>query len=227
MARPVRIRRSLPPRHSGQASALQCQMNSPEQANISASLDHPPKGTWFLQDGVEFEVGVATRSVTAILFGLFMCVFSVFPLCGINAVLSSDSRQVKGGIIFALITMLCDLLVLIWIFGKVVVRVDSQGGTIFTGLGRVGLKRRFNWEDVSAIRIIDTGEFDYRITIEGKRRISFGWQLDSERREFMVTVLNELRRHYRGVATASTALSEHIHRSGKSPSPLLKDEKPG
>jgi hypothetical protein len=89
---------------------------------------------------------------------------------------------------------------------------------IFTGLGRVGLKRRFNWEDVSVIRIIDAGEFDYRITIEGKRRIKFGGRLSSERQEFIVAGLNQLRRHYRRMATASPTLSEHIDRSGKSQS---------
>ena len=202
-------------------------MNHTERANLSASLEHPPKGTWLRQQGAEFEVGAATRSVTAVLFGLFMCVFSVFPLYGSYPIVKADPRHLKGVIIFALITMLCDLLVLIWIFGKVVVRVNSKGGVIFTGLGCVGLKRRFNWEDVSVIRIIDAGEFDYRITIEGKRRIKFGRQLYSERREFIVAVLNQLLRHYRRMATASPTLSEHIDRSGKSQSSLLKDENPG
>lgn len=166
----------------------------------SAEIDTmaPPKGAWFHEvPPCSFEVGVSTRSAAALFLVPFMCVWSGFSLGGIYG-----SQFMKGqfnltmslfGIPFVLGTLLFGSIALMTVCGKVVVRVDGENGTVFTGVGPIGWRRRLNWRGVSSVRCTESygrrGSVSRQIKFEGETPLSFASGVKEERLNFMLAVL--------------------------------------
>jgi hypothetical protein len=160
----------------------------------------PPRGAWFRETTPNsFEVGASTRSAGAFFLVPFMCVWSGFSLGGIYG-----SQIVKRefnlgmslfGIPFVLGTLIFGSVAVMSVCGKVVVSVEGDNGTVFTGVGPIGWRRRFNWRTVSAIRRTEShgrrGSVAEQITFEGDKRLDFAAGLKSERLDFMLTVLRK------------------------------------
>jgi hypothetical protein len=169
----------------------------------TVDLTAPPGGAWFRQIPPRgFEVGVSTRSAIAFFLVPFMCVWSGFSLGGIYG-----TQFVKGhfnlkmslfGIPFILGTLLFGSIAVMAVCGKVVVQVDGDAGVIFTGVGPLGWRRRFSWRGVSAIRKTtkygNRGSISEQLTFEGEKRLNFAAGVKSERLEFMLAALRQMRR---------------------------------
>lgn len=82
-------------------------------------------------------------------------------------------------------------------FGKVAVTAQGFDGTVFTGVGSLGWKRSFSWNDIDSVRedqssIRTNNSYRQLIRLEGRRRISFGTLLSDEKRYFVLKTLENL-----------------------------------
>lgn len=171
------------------------------QPSPSVNLNQPPGGAWLRRDMNSFEVGATTRSASAIFLVPFMCVWSGFSLGGIygTQIINGKFNLMMSlfGIPFVLGTLLFGSLAAMSVCGKITVQVSGKQGTIFTGIGPIGFRRRFEWDGITAIRRTEhtgnRGAVSNQITFEGRKQINFGSGLKTERLEFMLNALRCLR----------------------------------
>ena len=83
---------------------------------------------------------------------------------------------------------------LMTIFGKVEVFFDNLGGKIFTGIGKIGITKSFDWNDVNTVEeTINSSKYNNKSTTQisliGQKRTSFGSGLNDERRYFILGVM--------------------------------------
>jgi hypothetical protein len=159
------------------------------------ALKEPPKGAWFENNFDGFVVGATTRHPVAFFLVPFMCVWSGFSLGGIygTQIVQGQFNLVMSlfGLPFLAGTLLFGSIALMAVCGKVTVTVCGGEGTIFTGVGPLGWRQRF---DARAVRRVyeergsgeDSGS---KIVLEGAKRVSFGCGLNDARRHFMCQVL--------------------------------------
>jgi len=164
------------------------------------NLKSPPRGTWFRENPpTGFEVGVSTRSGLAFFLVPFMCIWSGFSLGGIYGSQIAKGQFNPGmslfGIPFLIGTLFLGGTAAMAICGKVTVSVDRDNGVIFTGVGPIGWRRRFNWRKVSAIRRTEKsgsrGSVSQQITFEGERQFNFASGVKDERLNFMLAALRK------------------------------------
>ena len=77
----------------------------------------------------------------------------------------------------------------------VVVEIDGNEGKVFSGIGPLGLSKRFNWPDIT--EVLEEGKpaqnpRQYRIIFEGIRRIAFGSKLSYHRRRYILQALRKM-----------------------------------
>ena len=83
------------------------------------------------------------------------------------------------------------------IWGKVELTLDNKGGKIFTGVGNIGLVKKFSWSDITKVKE-KQANFRYprsqgnTIVLEGKKRISFGTGVKEERRYYLLRAIKSL-----------------------------------
>jgi hypothetical protein len=172
-----------------------------EESKISDSIPQsPPSGTWYQETGPRsFTIGSTTRSAIAFFLVPFMCVWSGFSLGGIYG-----TQFIKGhfnlgeslfGIPFVLGTLLFGSIAVMSVCGKVTVSVDGDDGVIFTGVGPIGWRRRFNWRNVASIRrtekVGSRGSVSEQITFDGEKRLNFATGIKTERLDFMLAMLRK------------------------------------
>ena len=176
-----------------------------DESSGLVNLEQPPKGAWFKRDNLGFEVGSTTRSAAAFFLVPFMCVWSGFSLGGIYG-----SQIVKGefnlgmslfGIPFLLGTLLFGSIAVMSVCGKVCVKVQGNNGVVFTGVGPIGWRQRFEWNGVTTFRIADRvgsrGATSNQITMEGRKRLDFGSGIRADRLDFMIGALRHMRNQHR------------------------------
>jgi hypothetical protein len=164
-------------------------------------LDEAPRGAWFHADFDRWQVGSTTRHPIAFFLVPFMMVWSGFSLGGIYG-----SQIVKGefnlfislfGIPFVVGTLLFGSIAVMAVVGKITVTVVDNDGEVFAGVGRIGWRRRFRWdemerveEDVANYR--SSGSSNQVIALVGKTRLKFGSMLTDTRRYFVMQVLRKM-----------------------------------
>jgi hypothetical protein len=164
-------------------------------------LSNPPMGTWIRNEMNQIVIGATTRSPIAFFLVPFMVVWSGGSIGGIYG-----TQLVNGefdpfislfGIPFLIGSIIFWSLALMTIWGKVELTLDKKGGKAFTGLGSVGLTKKFTWDEISTIRE-KQDNFNYpgsqggSILLEGKRRISFGMGVKENRRYYLFSALKIL-----------------------------------
>ena len=83
------------------------------------------------------------------------------------------------------------------IWGKVELTLDKQGGKAFTGLGNIGISKKFTWDEISTVKEKQSN-FNYpgsqggSILLEGKRRVSFGMGVKEGRRYYLFRSLKNI-----------------------------------
>jgi hypothetical protein len=159
----------------------------------------PPKGTWFQDRGPNsFQVGVTTRSPVAFFLVPFMCVWSGGSVGGIYGTQIShrhfDLIESLFGIPFLVGSVILISVTALMVCGKITVSVNGDDGVIFTGVGPVGWRRKFNWRRVTAIRRtqqMNRNGVSEQITFEGEKRLNFASGVRAERLDYLLAVLRK------------------------------------
>lgn len=151
-----------------------------------------------------WQVGATTRSYQCLFLVPFTAAWGGFSLAA-----TYGWQIAKGhfelapslfGIPFLVGTIFLTLLTLMALVGKTAVTVDGSDGVVFTGIGALGWRRRFSWND---IRFVEEAPCRYQnglsrdgmqLLLVGERRLPFGSMWSAERREFVRQVLRRLLR---------------------------------
>lgn len=186
------------------AQCINCNNIFKISANIDEYIDDnfnvhkTPNGTWIKSDYNKTIIGASTRSPVAFFIVPFMIIWSGGSLGGIygTQIINGefDLFQSLFGIPFFIGSIIFWSIALMAIWGKVELTLDRQGGIVFTGVGNIGLKKRFKWNDISKIKEKQTnlrypGSQGSSIILEGKKRISFGTGLKEERRYYLLRAI--------------------------------------
>ncbi len=195
------------------------------ETGANLNLHHPPKGSWFVNNGSGTTIGSTNRNLTNgvgfLFFALFwngiVSLFVVFAIAGtlhnLNVPLPDwfPTPKMNDGIMgwgetlflwlfltpFIAIGLCVAGAVLSSFFGRTEVKINNSQGTVFTGIGAVGWKRRFDSTQVKSVKIHQNrnikGSDQFYILIETRegKQIKFGSLLTNERRQFMLAVLRK------------------------------------
>jgi hypothetical protein len=188
----------------------------------NVDVTRPPAGTWYQRDGIGLTIGGTHRSLGQAFALLFFCCFwngivSIFVLLALGSTLMRlgvplphwfPSPMSKGS------PMPLGMTIFLWLFltpfiaiglgllfgflssllGRTEVRIQDGEASVFSGIGAVGLRKRFSTSEVRDVRIEDKRWRDSdgdsrrntRIVIETNRKpITFGSMLTDERRKFV------------------------------------------
>lgn len=165
------------------------------------NINNPPNGSWIVKDSNQILIGATTRSVFAFFLVPFMIVWSGVSIGGIygSQIMSGEFSVflslfgipfIIGAIIFWAVTLMS-------IWGKVELTLDQFGGKIFTGVGIIGITKKFTWNEISTIKeveskIINSQKQGGEILLEGKKRISFGNGVSESRRYYLFRTMRIL-----------------------------------
>jgi hypothetical protein len=200
------------------------------ELDAGIDLDNPPAGTWFTNDGTGPLIGATHRSlgtaIGALAFGLFWNgIVSVFMLVALAGTLRNlgiplphwfPAPNMNGS------PMSVGMTIFLWIFltpfiliglvmigaflsslgGRTEVRIGNTEGVVFTGIGKLGYRRRFDASAVKDVRIDDKqwrdNDGDRRrktyIVIETReaKLVKFGSMLAEERRKFLAAAVRKV-----------------------------------
>ena len=172
-----------------------------ERPYESFDLELPPSGTWIETDIDQTIIGASTRSPIAFFLVPFMLVWTGGSIGGIygTQIVSGEFDLFLSlfGIPFILGALLFWALTLMSIWGKVELTLNNTGGKVFTGIGTIGIRKEFNWDDVASIKELSysinyPGSQTGKIVIEGKKRISFGSGLNQSRTYYILRSLQKI-----------------------------------
>jgi len=163
----------------------------------------PPAGAWFEQGVNGWTVGASTRSYMAFFLVPFMCIWSGGSHGGIYGTQFYFHKFTLilslFGIPFLLGSILLGTAALMAIFGKVTLTIEYDEAMLFTGIGPIGWRRRFLFSDISRVEETtrwrggqNTNGTTRVISLEGKRRVVFGNQLNEARRYFVVQCIRRM-----------------------------------
>ena len=172
-----------------------------ETAVADVDLYDPPRGAWFQQTFDGFQLGATTRSAMAFFLVPFMCVWSGGALGGIYgtqiAAGKFDLMLSLFGIPFLLGTLLFGSIAVMSVCGKVVVTIERERGSVFTGVGPIGWTRRFDWHQVEGVQEDFADYHNSRnmtrvVALVGPRPLKFGSMLSTQRRTFFLLAMRKL-----------------------------------
>lgn len=166
------------------------------------AVQSPPGGAWYQDTPLGQVVGATTRSAIAFFLVPFMCVWSGGSLGGIygSQIRSGEFNPLLSafGIPFLLGSIMFWSLALMAVCGKVEVRIREGSGVVFTGIGPLGWKRRFNLDEIEAIEDASTrsrypGAQGGSIVLRGKTLLTFASGVREDRRYFMIQALRQFK----------------------------------
>ncbi len=201
---------------------------SGNSVDTDVDLSRPPAGTWVQRQGDGLVVGATNRSLGQafglLVFALFWNgIVSVFVLLVATATLQHlglrppawfPAAFTKPGHVsvgttvflwlfltpFIAVGMLVFSSALSCLAGRTEIRLQGKEGTLFTGIGPLGFRKRLNSTDVKDVRIEDRTWQDNRgaarhntqIVIDtGLKPIRFGSMLTADRRRFLAGALKQ------------------------------------
>jgi hypothetical protein len=200
-------------------------------AELEQDIDvsRPPPGAWRQSTGLGATIGATHRALGSAIGALAISLFwngivSVFVLCAISGTLYNlhipvpewfPAPKMNGT------NMSVGMVIFLWIFltpfiviglamigaflsctgGRTEVRMHHSEGTVFTGIGMLGIRRRFNTQAVKEVRIDDKQWRDSDggrqskthiviETLEGKL-IKFGGMLREDRRKYVAAAVRK------------------------------------
>jgi hypothetical protein len=165
------------------------------------NMNNPPDGAWYKSDFNKTIIGATTRSPIAFFLVPFMLIWSggsIGVIYGTQLINGKfDLVQSLFGIPFLIGSLIFWSFTLMAIWGKVELTLDNKGGKIVTGIGNIGLVKRFLWSDITTIKekqanIRYPGSQGNTIVLEGKKRISFGTGVKEERRYYLLRAIKSL-----------------------------------
>jgi hypothetical protein len=196
-----------------------------DEITASIDLNHPPQGAWLVDTGSSTGIGATNRNLANGVGFLFFALFwngslSIFLLVAISATLHNlhlglpswfptpvmnGAEMTVGPTLFLWIFLTPFILIGIFfavfslssLFGRTEVGILGSWGTVFTGIGALGWKQRFEIAQVKRVgahrRSNSEGEDTYSIVIERNagKPITFGSLLTDERRRFVLAALQK------------------------------------
>jgi hypothetical protein len=186
-------------------------------AEAPVDLSMPVRGAWYRDDGGEVSIGATLRSVAGAGFMIFFSGFwnaitwtlvivtlrGFFHVGQQPVVRAGHGTQITGifpllfMIPFVLIGAVTGVLALMMLFGRVEVTVRGGEGQVFTGIGGVGRRKRFDAAAVTGVAVRYAGwqqnrQPQYAIYLEGPTPVKFGSMLTPERRAFIAAALRKV-----------------------------------
>ena len=161
-------------------------------------VNNPPKGAWYFDEYRSTIVGASTRSPIAFFLVPFMLVWSGGSLGGIygGQILSGEYSLMMSlfGLPFLIGTIILGSVTAMAIAGKVELKFDKEIGTIFTGVGNIGITKTFNWKDIDEVKetssiLRNSSSNNQNISFIGQSKTSFGTGLNDEKRYFILCIL--------------------------------------
>lgn len=189
------------------AQCIECNYIFKISENIESYIDdgfnisNSPNGTWYKKEFNTTIIGATTRSPIAFFIVPFMVIWSGMSLGGIYGTQITqrefDLSLSLFGIPFLIGSIIFWSFALMSIWGKVELTLNNKGGKIFTGIGNIGLIKKFEWNDIEKITERQTnfrypGNQGAKIVLEGKKRISFGTGVKEERRYYLFKAIKAL-----------------------------------
>lgn len=171
------------------------------------SVERPPRGVSFEWRAQGFVIRAKTRSPVAFFIVPFTLVWTGFTLSflyiGPLFFGEGPSFLTLFGLPFLAVSIFLTALSGMLLFGHIRISASGFDGEIFTGIGRFGRRRRFDWSDIAEVREdirVTTTVRDGRrrksrtaqVCLEGNERILFGSLLSDERRFYVVKALQSL-----------------------------------
>ena len=165
----------------------------------SIDLNSPPSGCWYTPMADGFRAGATTRSWMALFVVPFTCVWSGGSMFGIYG-----TQIIKGHFslfptLFGIPFLIGSIFLVSWclmsVAGHVTITRHSDQLSIFTGVGPIGWTRTCPLSDFSTVPdgFANLSAWNNRegasIRLEGNRALAFGSMLSTERRYFLVKVL--------------------------------------
>ncbi len=199
------------------------------ELDSNIDLNNAPPGTWYRNDGSGPVIGATHRSIGAAIGALAFALFwngivSIFVLLALASTLRHmgldlpewfPAPDMKGN------PMPVGMTIFLWIFllpfigvglfmigtflsalgGRTEVRMNNAEGVVFTGVGALGYRRRFDASGVKDVRIEESQWSDRRghrqrktlILIETRdgKQVKLGSMLTPERRKFLAGALRK------------------------------------
>ncbi|TXJ08089.1 MAG: hypothetical protein E6Q25_06400 [Acinetobacter sp.] len=159
--------------------------------------NQPPKGICYQQNRDEVVMTISTRHPVAFLLVPFMLLWSGMSLGGIygTQIIQQKFNLIQSlfGIPFVLASMFFWVIVLMTVIGKIEIHLNRQGGTVFTGIGRLGRKQTFVWREVSNIYEHHFNDKrGTRIRIDGQHPIVLSIGSNPEKHRFITQALQRM-----------------------------------
>lgn len=205
------------------------ELNRGAELDAGVDFNRPPAGTWHRKDALGLNIGASHRSLGMALGTLAVSLFwngivSVFVLLATASTLQHfgiaqpswfPAPKMNGG------AMGVGMTIFLWLFltpfitiglimivaflsalgGRTEVRLGNSEGVIFTGIGPLGWRRRFDSRNVKHVRIDDQrwrdSDGDRRrktqIVIETRegKQLKLAGSLPEERRKFLAAALRK------------------------------------
>ena len=168
----------------------------------SIDLHSPPSGAWYTPMADGFAAGATTRTWAALFIVPFTCVWSGISMFGIYGTQIIKGQFSLAGSLFGIPFFIGTIVLVSWcamsVAGKVTIARHSDQLSIFTGVGSIGWTRTYAFSDFSTVREGYAGLNSWSnwnrqqgpaIRLEGKRAVAFGSMLSTDRRYFLLKVL--------------------------------------
>lgn len=173
-----------------------------DAAALDAALAQPPPGVTFQETARGFTLWATTRSPIAFFLVPFLLVWSGGSLGGVFGIQWVQGKFNPAMSLFSLPfiigTVFLGSLTLMAICGHVAVRVEDGQGEIFTGVGPLGRRKAFRWDEVTSVQEAATsysknGRPSLAIQLDGPaKRVNFGTGLNEARRYFALQALRRM-----------------------------------
>jgi hypothetical protein len=144
------------------------------------------------ENGYSWTINASNRSLMALFLVPFTLVWAGGSLSGIyGAQLASgefDPGQSLFGLPFLIGSIVLISFTLMSLFGRTVVSCENGKALVFIGINSIGWYRRFDWRTIERITESDSRQNNH-LSLEGAKRINFGWGLSSEKQYFISNYL--------------------------------------
>lgn len=147
-----------------------------------ADLGSPPSGTSFEHSKDGWTLRASTRNATGCILIPFTCVWLAVLMAVGARTGFSDWIGVSISLVFTFFFVGLSLMV---VFGEIIIAVTGDTGTIFSGIGGIGWRQRFDWSAVDYAKVERTGRGHRQIALVGTT-VKFGLLLSDERKSYIV-----------------------------------------
>ena len=157
-----------------------------------------PSGASFEPTLGGFRVWASCRSYMALVLVPFTMLWAGFSTGGIlgRQIARGEFRFWESllGVPFLIGSIILASMCSMCVLGRVTVTVTGGGGEVFTGVGPLGWRRRFSWDDVrDANEVMGTHSSNHEpargIRLDSPRPFSFGSMLNESRRLYLLSIL--------------------------------------